>query len=70
MDTAISMTLQETQFAKTYIYIYIYIYVAWRAWSSNMIVLCLIIRLRDKRKASEKTTVVITCTFCLVAEIR
>ena len=26
MDTAISMTLQETQFAKTYIYIYIYIY--------------------------------------------
>ena len=27
MDTAISMTLQETQFAKTYIYIYIYIYI-------------------------------------------
>ena len=27
MDTAISMTLQETQFAKTYIYIYIYVYI-------------------------------------------
>lgn len=51
------------------IYICVCVCAAWRVWSSNMIVLCLIIRLRDNRKASEKTSVAITCAFFLVAEI-